>query len=186
MTVLKKMADIAKREMLLRQREISKDLDNPVIGANRFHVKLFQKDFLPYFSGQLPPPKELLRAWANVAGDIRKHVLLINDAEDVVAIVPPLSTSDMIDALRTDRASVADPQTLEARLAAQRSIAPNIADNNLINGLVDRFKPTAPKPNEKLHQQWLDLFKYFGITQTGQTQTTQESTKPELSIGDDY
>lgn len=177
-------------DMTRRHAAMLKSLNNPALSSQTLHVDAFKRDFLPYFAGTLPFSQDVLNAWLHVAGDAFKPVNLVNFDQQVVAVVPALKVSTLVNPLRADRRDNPDAHTVMVSASPVRQLAPASADAKVQNGLIERFKPTIYPTPESLKRAWMDLFTYFGlsIVEPGSTAPiiAKKPELPTLEVGDEY
>ncbi len=132
-------------------------------GYNRFPENLFVSMFLDYFNGTKEFTNEIKDQWLDIAGQLTLPVLLINEDNEVVNTVPPLSNPN---------ASKLMSQTsiigalMDIKVAQNNN--PDLIPLTVQKGIADRITDNSTK--EAFKNEWtVFLDKYKSNTKSEQT-----------------
>jgi hypothetical protein len=148
-----------------------------------FPVELFKQHFLPFFVGEKDfneHPEARVR-WLQISDGPTNSVKLINDKKEVVAIVPPLVDTKLIDVTKVEAGRVWKDIIYDYH--TNISILPAMGINGFINDIV----PKIEKLDENLvdNSSWFKLFSYFNIQpnklSSDSTSTTDDVFLDEFS-----
>lgn len=137
----------------------------------RLHVEQFRQSYLLYFIRYFTEGGLNQDYWIeNISLSPFAEVDLVNDAGDVVVVVPPMIINEeMLTEMRLS------PESLAFQVEQRSKSAPGIGDAMIQEAIINNLNLDVKDKLMKVDDAWNKLFEYFGVvskrTSTAPTQT---------------
>lgn len=151
--------DINRRSMARRNAQLLETLkNNKYINVRTLSEANFIVHFLPTFSGKVDVKKEVLDAWAKIAGELDRPVDLTDGAGKVVVRVPPLLSTDAYRPIMGKRVGIQHEMDMATKGSNPRG------DNYIYYALSQRLQTMFSQGDKSEHEkEWVEFLKRYSI-----------------------
>lgn len=145
-----------------------------------FPEKVFQKEFLPYFSDQKPLEENLnaLKNWIAIAGNGFKEVQLVDQTGKPTVVVPGMNSTMGLNASRTNINLAEEMRQAEIKGSqfTQRGVDHM---TQTFEQKREEILATVPSTMSETEKQWNTVFQHFGLPPIGGSTTQTASATSE-------
>lgn len=147
---------------------------NEIVGQDthgKLPENLFVRDFLPFFSGQVPLNKasQHYQYWIGIAGTPMNEVDIIDNKGNTIFTVPPLMNADFINPNKRHKA-MGDIFTEQSLHSSHSPAAGNSYLARELSQRVSEFEDNS-KPLLTYEQRWSQIFNRYGVSATSEDRT---------------